>query len=746
MRGLRRAGLGWVPRLVPRGVKRAVPQALTSFGKVAGRIDWSRTRAYCPSAPGSGLWVNLRGREPEGIVAPGAEYERVVAELRERLLAFRDPRTGRAGGRRRAPARGHLPRAARRRADPTCWSRPPRTVCMVEGLGQRVAHAGGPRTRGAHRQPRARRHPARCTARTCAAARRCRWPRSRTSRRRCSTCSACPVDADMDGRVLTEALRPERLAAEPVAVADDAVRAAGERFPLLGGRREAHPGHAGGTRIRMRPRAAVFCLHDIVPDERLAEVAGDAPAVRALARRSSARISMAARARRPASTITAGQVPDRARRRASSASPSTTAAPATTTEAFPALIELGLRATFFVVPTLVGTPGYVTWAQLREMAAAGMEIGSHSLTHPFLHDLDARRPPPRVRRVEAHPRGPARRAGAQRVAAARLGAAATSSRCCDELGYRAFCTSRRRLVASRRPPARDARASRCGAAWQPEDFAAIADGRAARALAPAGGRGREERGQGVPRPRRLAAAARAAAGAPGAADDRRRCHSTARSPSSRGCTSATRWCSGSWRWLRRRPVARRRGRRRRSRSIICAYNEERDIRRKLEETLACDYPADRLEVIVASDGSTDRTDDIVREFAPAACPAAAGRRAGRQDGRAERRRARGHAARSSSSPTSRPSTRPGTIRAMVENFADPARRLRRRRPALREGAAQPLGAGPRALLGLRAPAPHLGEPGPLDHRRGGLRLRHAARALPCRSTPARSATSSSPAA
>src|SRR5262245_41117004 len=50
--------------------------------------------------------------------------------------------------------------------------------------------------------------------------------------------------------------------------------------------------------------------------------------------------------------------------------------------------------------------------------------------------------------------------------------------------------------------------------------------------------------------------------------------------------------------------------------IICAYNEAADIRRKLDETLALDYPADRLEVIVASDGSTDGTDDIVREFAP----------------------------------------------------------------------------------------------------------------------------------
>src|SRR5262249_61033535 len=59
------------------------------------------------------------------------------------------------------------------------------------------------------------------------------------------------------------------------------------------------------------------------------------------------------------------------------------------TEAFPALLELSMRATFFVVPTLVGTAGYVGWPELREMAAAGMEIGSHSPTHPLLHELDA---------------------------------------------------------------------------------------------------------------------------------------------------------------------------------------------------------------------------------------------------------------------------------------------------------------------------------------------------------------------
>jgi len=49
--------------------------------------------------------------------------------------------------------------------------------------------------------------------------------------------------------------------------------------------------------------------------------------------------------------------------------------------------------------------------------------------------------------------------------------------------------------------------------------------------------------------------------------------------------------------------------------IITAYNEQRDLAVKLENTLALDYPRELLEIIVASDCSTDRTDDIVREFA-----------------------------------------------------------------------------------------------------------------------------------
>jgi glycosyltransferase involved in cell wall biosynthesis len=49
--------------------------------------------------------------------------------------------------------------------------------------------------------------------------------------------------------------------------------------------------------------------------------------------------------------------------------------------------------------------------------------------------------------------------------------------------------------------------------------------------------------------------------------------------------------------------------------IITAHNEESRIREKLENTLELDYPQDRLEVIVASDFSTDATDSIVEAYA-----------------------------------------------------------------------------------------------------------------------------------
>ena len=48
--------------------------------------------------------------------------------------------------------------------------------------------------------------------------------------------------------------------------------------------------------------------------------------------------------------------------------------------------------------------------------------------------------------------------------------------------------------------------------------------------------------------------------------------------------------------------------------IITAYNEEKRIGRKIENTLALRYPKEKFQVLIASDGSTDRTNDIARGF------------------------------------------------------------------------------------------------------------------------------------
>ena len=45
--------------------------------------------------------------------------------------------------------------------------------------------------------------------------------------------------------------------------------------------------------------------------------------------------------------------------------------------------------------------------------------------------------------------------------------------------------------------------------------------------------------------------------------------------------------------------------------LIAAYNEEAAIEKKIQQTLALEYPPDKLEVLVVSDNSTDRTDEIV---------------------------------------------------------------------------------------------------------------------------------------
>jgi cellulose synthase/poly-beta-1,6-N-acetylglucosamine synthase-like glycosyltransferase len=104
--------------------------------------------------------------------------------------------------------------------------------------------------------------------------------------------------------------------------------------------------------------------------------------------------------------------------------------------------------------------------------------------------------------------------------------------------------------------------------------------------------------------------------------------------------------------------------------IITAYNEERDLAAKLENTLALDYPSALLEIIVASDCSSDRTDDIVKEFA------ARGVRLHRQPQRLGKTAAQNAAVAQArgdvilfSDATSR--YQPDVLRALLPNFADP---------------------------------------------------------------------------
>jgi predicted AlkP superfamily phosphohydrolase/phosphomutase len=56
-------------------------------------VDWSKTLAYSGGYYGK-IYINLKGREKEGIVVPGAEYEKIITKLKEKLYQWTDPDTG----------------------------------------------------------------------------------------------------------------------------------------------------------------------------------------------------------------------------------------------------------------------------------------------------------------------------------------------------------------------------------------------------------------------------------------------------------------------------------------------------------------------------------------------------------------------------------------------------------------------------------------------------------------------------
>jgi predicted AlkP superfamily phosphohydrolase/phosphomutase len=58
-------------------------------------VDWSQSRAYSFGRHLGSIYVNVKGREPQGIVQTGAEYDAVRDEIERRAYEFRDPHTGR---------------------------------------------------------------------------------------------------------------------------------------------------------------------------------------------------------------------------------------------------------------------------------------------------------------------------------------------------------------------------------------------------------------------------------------------------------------------------------------------------------------------------------------------------------------------------------------------------------------------------------------------------------------------------
>jgi len=57
--------------------------------------------------------------------------------------------------------------------------------------------------------------------------------------------------------------------------------------------------------------------------------------------------------------------------------------------AAPILKSAGFNATFYITVGFLKNPGYLSESQLRQLSNLGFEIGCHSLTHPYLTDIDA---------------------------------------------------------------------------------------------------------------------------------------------------------------------------------------------------------------------------------------------------------------------------------------------------------------------------------------------------------------------
>jgi predicted AlkP superfamily phosphohydrolase/phosphomutase len=77
-----------LPRRVIYLIKPAIPNKVTSIKDA--EIDWNKTLAY--ALTDSGIFINLKGRDPEGIVDE-KDYEKIVKKISEKLKEIKDPFT-----------------------------------------------------------------------------------------------------------------------------------------------------------------------------------------------------------------------------------------------------------------------------------------------------------------------------------------------------------------------------------------------------------------------------------------------------------------------------------------------------------------------------------------------------------------------------------------------------------------------------------------------------------------------------
>ncbi|OPZ23120.1 MAG: Type I phosphodiesterase / nucleotide pyrophosphatase [candidate division BRC1 bacterium ADurb.BinA364] len=84
-----------IPGALQSAIRRRIRARRNSIqSNVDGQIDWRRTQAFFSGIPSQGIYLNLKGADGLGAVAPGAEAEALRRRIKEALLALRHPDTG----------------------------------------------------------------------------------------------------------------------------------------------------------------------------------------------------------------------------------------------------------------------------------------------------------------------------------------------------------------------------------------------------------------------------------------------------------------------------------------------------------------------------------------------------------------------------------------------------------------------------------------------------------------------------